>query len=140
MCLVLYSGTTTDIPLIAWDEKKPAFNVEILKSEFQKNAVRHFGELKVHYIGSDNGCGCGFRKEEDVFIAKFQEPGEEKQVNHDALARYLEKLPQQKSPIKLFACWSGDEELPILTHRQISLAEISKPDFFFREREMLTVI
>jgi hypothetical protein len=137
MCLVLYVGTTNDIPLVPWDEKKPAFNVAILSSDYEKQALRHFGEMKVHYLGSDKGCGCGFRQVEDVQFAELQEAAKERQANHDALVEYLKKLPPQKIPVKIYACWSGDEELPISSCRTIALDEITKPEFFFREREMI---
>jgi hypothetical protein len=86
MCLVLYIGTKTDVPLIPWDEKKPAFNVALLSSEFEKQAVHHFGELKVHYLGSHEGCGCGFRQEGDMCD---DEQDEERKANHEALIVYL---------------------------------------------------
>ncbi len=75
--------------------------------------VRHFGSLKVHFLGSNEGCGCGFRQDTD-----FKNQAEEKQVNHDALVSYLEKFPPQKSPIQIYACWGGDEDQPISTNQQ----------------------
>jgi hypothetical protein len=60
MCFALFLGTRTPAPLIPFSRKRPAFFTELAAGE----RVPPPGALTlphVTYVGSDEGCGCGFR-------------------------------------------------------------------------------
>jgi hypothetical protein len=64
---VLYLGSDKQRPLIAWDESAPRFHVKADDDDASKAAV-HLQKRLSYYVGSDNGCGCGFRQEHDYMI------------------------------------------------------------------------
>lgn len=141
--MVYYLGTDSPAPLVpAWDEKAPAFHVVALDSDRtpeQVAAVRQkLARRHVVYIGSSQGCGCGFRQFDEV---QFEVLTEEKQVaerDHRALFDYLDALPPSESPLQIFGCWSGDEVQPVEYRRECSFAELVEPRFGFREREIIS--
>jgi hypothetical protein len=51
------------------------------------------------------------------------------------LARYI----CEHGVEQIYSCWSGDEGEPQEFQRQITPADLVADDFFFRERELLTV-
>lgn len=56
-----------------------------------------------------------------------------------ALYAYLTECLQEESELELFGCWTGDEQLPLEHQREIRVDEITKPAFFFEEREFTKV-
>ena len=60
MCWTLYVSTPIKLPLIEWDSKQPRFNARKLKDD-ELAIVSRFTMPEVVYVGSDQGCGCGFR-------------------------------------------------------------------------------
>ncbi len=62
MCVVCYIATDKKIQEISFNEKAPAFHIEK-----EKKVVFHkevFSLKHIYYIGSHQGCGCGFTSEE----------------------------------------------------------------------------
>jgi hypothetical protein len=140
MCMVYYLGTDGEAPLTGpWIKESPAFyvtNVDTTVSEHVKKKLPH---RRLLYLGSHEGCGCGFRSYRDGYL--MEGGAEEKDVvaDHAALAAYLEELPPSENPIQIFGCWSGDESYPVEYIRDIAPSDIIDPQFGFREREILTL-
>ena len=137
MCLVLYMSSERERPTILWDEKAPRFHVVANDTDSQQ-ALAHFSKPHVYYLGSDNGCGCGFRQEVDYMIDELEELAS-KQDNQQRLHDYLEKCLVDEDYVELFSCWSGDEVEPIESRRNITLADLISPDFYFSERQISIV-
>jgi hypothetical protein len=94
MCLAVYLASDKPLPLIEWNEKEPSFYVgELTKSD--KSVKIQFEFPYIYYIGSDEGCGCGFfkkgRESDELFRAE---------ENYSKLASYLEKQHQKAKESK----------------------------------------
>ncbi len=62
MCLAVYIGTDEELPLSAWVEDQTLVCFSAL-NEKDFPVRKHFSSKNVYYVGSDEGCGCGFRLE-----------------------------------------------------------------------------
>ncbi len=137
MCLVLYMSSERERPTIPWDEKAPRFHVKSEDSAARK-ARPHFTKKNVYYLGSDNGCGCGFKRETD-YADDESEGLASKQDNQKLLRDYIEACLVNEEFVELFSCWSGDEAKPVESRRDVALADLVSRDFFFSERQLTRV-
>lgn len=140
MCMVYYLGTDGDAPLTEpWCKESPAFHVtEIDGPEFEhvKEKLPH---RRLVYLGSHEGCGCGFRSYRDGYLMDGGADEKDVCADHEALCAYLSSLPPSDHPIQIFGCWSGDESVPVEHFRSIAIPDVLDPQFGFREREILTL-
>lgn len=137
MCLVLYLASDKVRPAIAWDESNRRFHVT-LGDPSSERARRNFSKPNVHYVGSDNGCGCGFRQEHD-YTSDDPEQEASKRDNHQRIRDYLSSCLADESSVELYSVWSGDEELPTEHTRVVALSDLLDPGFAFLERQLTTV-
>ena len=139
MCMVYYLGTSSDVPLIPFEERAPAFNVSEVDGGEENAVGAQLATPYAHYMGSSTSCGCNFRC--DAFGDPYdqREDAAGVQADHEALAAYLQSLPSEAEPIRIFSCWSGDESIPPEHTRTCRMADIRAPDFAFREGELVTV-
>ena len=138
MCLVLYLGSEKRRPLIAWDESAPRFHVKDDDADAKK-ASAHFRKAHVYYVGSDNGCGCGFRQEHDSMIDDAEQLVA-KTDNQTLLHAYIKRCLADEDSVELYSCWSGDEALPMESDRTIGVDELIDDDFWFAERQRTIVV
>ena len=137
MCLVVYMSSARERPTIPWDEKEPRFHVKADDPDSEKAQV-HFSKPRVYYLGSDNGCGCGFRRETDYMIREAEELAS-KQDNQKRLHDHVSNCLADEEFVELFSCWSGDEAEPIESRRDVELADVISENFFFAERQITRV-
>lgn len=137
MCLVLYLASEKHRPVIAWDDAEPSFHVSLDDDDAAKVAP-HFTKPIVHYVGSDNGCGCGFRQEHDC-MSDDPEQIASKSDNQCRLRDYVAACLADEGSIELYSCWSGDESLPREHARAISIDDLLSGDFAFLERQLTVV-
>lgn len=137
MCLVLYLASERTRPEIAWDESHPRFHVKHDDPDAAL-AATNFTKPHAHYVGSDNGCGCGFRQEHD-YTSDDPEQEASKRDNHQRLHDYVVSCLADESSVELFSVWSGDEQLPVEHSRDISISELLNLNFSFLERQLTTV-
>jgi len=144
MCFVLYLASDHPVPAIPWDEADRKLHTRDL-DEHDRPVVRHFEKPFVKYMGSDQGCGCGFRQagpntaEWGNWIPKDEEDLEEEQVNHRPLHSLLSGLLEKEAEIELFGCWNGDYAEPSNGCLIISPATILDKKFHFSERRCYVV-
>lgn len=139
MCMVYFIGTDKDIPLIEFNSTEPAFHV-IELSEQEQIVQEHFSKLRVHYIGSSQGCGCGFRAQPSCVYDPDSEEFSTTIKDHNALADYLDQLMVLgEKEIELYGCWSGDEKEKSESRRECSTSDIRQNAFQFNEREFLVI-
>ncbi len=147
MCFVLYIGTDESLPSIPWDEKDRHLNTEDL-GEHDGTVARHFSKSHTKYLGSDQGCGCGFRhvtfqngewpEEWNIGHNPDYDGSDEKQI-HQELYDFISQLLNSNPTIELYGCWDGDFAEPIEHREEITLGHLLDRKFFFRERGFYTV-
>lgn len=145
MCFVLYAAARKRPRLIPSPVDPPAFHVAEVGGN--EDMVRgQFTLPEVVYIGSDQGCGCGFRYSLSDGYSKAAEIEfddanlAETQPNQLKLKAYLEEDFKEEPFIELYGCWSGDEGQPRELSAEINLSQITDPKFCFRERGFYRVI
>ncbi len=148
MCFLLYMSTDADIPTIAWDEHKRKLNTAEL-TEYEKGITRHFTKTNIKYIGSDQGCGCGFRYvrlegagggwPSECMIGSKYYTGQPEQPMHQQLHDFLKKYLDAGYDVELYGCWDGEFSEASEGHKNICIADILDKRFFFRERYKYTI-
>jgi hypothetical protein len=144
MCFVLYMASDRLRREIPWDEENPMFHVKTNDADAQKTRS-HFIKRHIHYLGSDNGCGCGFKRApewvidqtdlDETELTKLASCKDNQRRVHD----YLLECLHDEEMIELFGCWSGDEELPTKKSRTVDVNALIAQDFWFEEREHITI-
>ena len=106
MCMVLYVAADKQLPLIPWEKESPAFNVRPLDKRGDP-VRRQFSKPHVYYVGSHQGCGCGFSRDgwEESDSAEARAVRE----SLAGLAEYLREAIQVAGSVEVYACWDGDE-------------------------------
>ena len=137
MCYVLYMASERVRPSIKWDDAHPAFYVSSDDLDCIR-AKEQFKKQSVHYLGSDNGCGCGFQREND-WLNDDPKERESKRENQRRLAAYITECLHDEESVELYGCWSGDEGASPVRHREIGVGELLAEQFFFIEKEHVTV-
>ena len=126
-----------DRPEIAWDDAKPAFHVKPSDPDAER-ARGQFTKKKLYYLGSDEGCGCGFQRENDG-VGDDPKRRESKRENQLRLADYLTACLEDEETVELYGCWSGEEQDEPVRKREIVVADLRDERFFFIERERILV-
>ncbi len=135
MCMMLYMAADQPVPEIPWNESEPAFHVRV---ESPGSPVRNqFALPHLFYVGSHEGCGCGFQLgeypgyEDDEALAKGKSLRD--------LAGYLEFQLAEGRKLTLYACWAGDEASAYEHCRTITPRDLLGESFFFLEKELVRV-
>jgi hypothetical protein len=125
MCLALYLAAPQELPVIAWDESKPAFHVVHL-SKRADGVRKHFRASYVYYAGSQQGCSCAFNYEHE----------------YDSiveLRNYLRNALICVDEVEMFACQVGAEEQE-RQHEVVASPEgIALAEFFFKDGQHLVI-
>jgi hypothetical protein len=125
MCLALYLAASQELPVIAWNETKPAFHV-IRLPKGAENVRKHFRSEYAYYVGSQQGCSCAFNYEHE----------------YDSiveLRNYLRNALLCVDKVEMFACQTGTEERATQHALTTSPEGISLPEFFFKDGQHLVI-
>lgn len=95
---------------------------------FARDAV-HFAEAR-----PDDGCGCGWPESRAGVTGPAPADGVAA-----ALVAYLSQLPAKRCIAELLLTRAGEENAKPKNSREISLAELARPGFAFRQGEILRV-
>ena len=82
MCNVYYLGSDSDLPIFGSANSK-GFHVKELNS-YEMVVRKNLPCKYVRYLGSHQGCGCGFRNESNAYPASELEIAAT-QADHDSL-------------------------------------------------------
>lgn len=138
--MTLYLATNTAMPSIPYDENNRQFNAEdIVDDEISLANVFSFPNIK--FVGSDQGCGCGFRHvllNGDAWQKSYEEPTTDNR-NHEHLVDFIIKNNKNETSVQIFACWEGDHEEPIVFRDTVDIQKLLSMDFYFKERGLYTV-
>ena len=141
MCFTLYMASDNECPMSSWDKDAPAFYVERQEGTgalFYGGLDTKFSTKYWYYLGSSEGCGCGFSQADDIKYPDFTER-EGIRKNQQDLFSYISKCLENETFIELYGCWAGSETRKSYTRREIKVQEIVNEDFFFAEDELITV-
>jgi hypothetical protein len=137
MCFYLYLGAESKQKLIPWDESDPQLCVEeVEKDDLVK--LTAFSKPNIYYVGSHEGCGCGFRQEVDVTYAEHVDL-RSKNKNQQALFSYVSGSLANESSIELYGVWAGDERRGVETKTEVNIIDLINEEFYFGERELTIV-
>jgi hypothetical protein len=125
MCLALYLAASQELPVIGWDDTKPAFHVIRLPKNAE-GVRKHFSSEYVYYAGSQQGCSCAFNYEHE----------------YDSiveLRNYLRNALICVDQVEMFACQAGAEEQE-KQHAVVASPEgIALAEFFFKDGQHLVI-
>src|ERR1035441_1057728 len=110
MCNVYHLGSDSDLPIFGSADSKRFHVKELNPYEMVVRRILPF--TYVRYLGSHQGCGCGFRNEGNDYQEASESEKTATQADHDSLVAYLLSLPVQQRPMQILSCWSGGQKLP----------------------------
>ena len=147
--MVYYIGSQRPLPLIkaqdwkkvdkkeGWELEVVPFSVEEL-DETNEKVKENFSHPYVYYVGSYQGCGCGFADcvitgDDDVDPTEydFRASIRSRQLLHDYL--------KENRIDSLYGCWSGDESVAAENKTDLNLEKILDVEFGFDERTFYTI-
>lgn len=117
------------------DWKEEDYSISITLSE---QALPNLSKTFKYYIGSDEGCGCGFKQKFDFEYPDYSEI-ESKEKNQRELHQLISSLVKKHKTLELFGCWAGGEESAVELIREIKADELLSNNFYFSEQELITV-
>lgn len=135
--MVVYIASRSPLPLIEFRQDAPAFNVTE-PTEHEKPVLQHFALPHIRQAGSHTGCGCGFN-EGRQYPEVSTDPAKERADALQSSAK-LAQYVREHHVEQIYSCWSGDEGEPQEFERGITPDALVLEDFFFREKELLTVL
>ncbi len=135
MCWEVYLGSDIKLPHIEWDETAPTFNTQELSDSEERVRIQ-FSLPHIIYLGSHDGCSCGFFGEDG------DEPEVQYQRNEDIkrLSKYLSEALDAGAKLEIFLCWQGGEVDPQVTRKQLSPKDFLSPEFPLNENEFATIV
>lgn len=138
MCLMLYIGTITPLPLVADGD------LRIEEVEPARESVRRwFSMPTVHFVGAHTGCSCGFpsvtaetpveyfdgmRLESDDRAADLR--------SVRALIGLVAQAVERDGRVELYPVWDGEEGNPPKGVIELTQETLVADRFFFNERFM----
>jgi len=126
MCLAAYLASDIPLPLIDLTQEKPSFHVKELTAA-KEPVITQFEKPYIYYLGSHEGCGCGFFKTGNDWDTLRQA-----QDNYTQLVSYLKKVQSPGFRIQIFACWDGDEDTEPEFRKQVDLQQLTNKNFEFK--------
>lgn len=141
--MAIYIATDDPLPTIPYDESNPKLNTENpAGNEMELRNV--FSKPHIKYVGSNQGCGCGFRhalldNENWLKVLNEEETGFDNN-NHLDLVDLISKNSSSANSVEILSVWEGDHREAIKYRQTINLTEILDSDFYFKERGLYTVV
>ena len=141
MCLAFYIGSNTELPTNSWDESNPSFFVEQAKEDYDMKI--NVSKDYIYYAGSHEGCGCGFKNNEEW--VDFNKPEEVKKLEAskkslNQLIDYLKRALNKTKELDLFICWEGEQEETPKEIKTINPEELLKIDWSMELRDLFKIM
>ncbi|MCA9408591.1 MAG: hypothetical protein H6755_05890 [Candidatus Omnitrophica bacterium] len=114
MCYAVYLGTDQKLNTSKWDEKSPAFYVEEVVDKDEVSVKQHFSKSNIYYVGSHEGCGCGFAYDDEDLDINDDEDVADNESRKESVVRFnnlLEQIFRNTNELEVFLCWEGDQGL-----------------------------
>jgi hypothetical protein len=139
MCFALFLGARVAPPSIPCTGKYGDGHVYTKAlTEYNSPVRAHFTLPHAVYVGSDQGCGCGFRNSsgfegwpDDCIICDPDEDPAATQPNHESLVNLLRQYFRGEPFVELYGCWEGDFARPEKARLVVTPADITNQGFHF---------
>jgi hypothetical protein len=130
--MMFYIGSNRELPLVPRREGENTVCVEEL-SPREEVVRRTVGLPHVRYVGSHEGCGCGFLHEPDL------NPEDVPQVLQSLgqLADYIDRQLKLGCRVRLFCTWDGDQDKGTNLTREVFVSKIRSGEYFLECGELL---
>jgi len=154
MCIMVYIAANTELPLVSRFDPANHICVEPIPHT-NPPIIPAFTKRHVYYVGSYQGCGCGFayddtpsdsrglmrlfrRLSELVWSANEEDKKRRRSVHE--LVTYLADNINRAGVIELYSCWAGEESSNPEQVSAMTIAEFTPGSkFSFEERHLLTI-
>jgi hypothetical protein len=136
--MLIYVASDYALPTSAWDQGRPGFHVTEL-AERDEPVRRQFSKPCIYYVGSHEGCGCGFQYGEYEDLEEDPAALAAARDSRRQLAEFLSVALRSQPAVELFACWDGDQAVPPEHRGQVRPVDLVRGRTFFREKELLVV-
>lgn len=133
--MAVYIASDADLPLIPWIEEKPSFCVTPVR-DGEEFVTNRFTKRNVAYVGSYQGCSCGFVVDPDDTMDDEWDRLCEESVRK--LADYVEALLKHGT-VEIYSCWGGDELNEPESSIQVTIDHFRGRKFAFEEKQFLVV-
>lgn len=107
--MLIYIASDFFLSTIDWDENDPKFYVQ---REQEADIKKKFTKQNIYYIGSSQGCGCGFGYEDEFGLTYPAQAGQKEGiVESDDLHRLRDYITKaaETGELELFSYWDGEE-------------------------------
>ena len=138
MCFLLYAGTEKPLPRSEWSKDDPHVHVcDLNESDSWTSSV--FSKPEIQYIGSTSCCGCAFPSvmhqngDWPYWLDPIKDAEEIASSKRECeeLCQLLSQLDEDE--IELYGVWAGDEGNDPLVREEITLDDIRRELFRFKE-------
>jgi len=138
MCMMVYIAADEPLPLIEWQENVSIFCVMEL-SEDEKLVRRQFSKPFVYYLGSYEGCSCGFSYNNEPIEDEDDRRGDAvARESVRQLSKYLSDAVRRGS-VEMYACWDGDQEAEPEERLEVGADFFGGEAFAFKEKQFFKV-
>ena len=134
MCYCVYLGADNDLPLVPFDAKSPIFSVQPVSAS-DAVVAQHFNKKNIYYVGSWQGCSCGFANDIDFENAELVAKNSNSVT---ALLNYISSALQQEDTIEFYTCWVGNEWQEPQERKRENLDSVEVNGFELQEDALLT--
>lgn len=136
MCYMFYIGANHVIPTFETSLQYPEIRVAITNKQIKKQLKDKFDTKYIYFVGSWQGCGCGFSYEEEVTLEETLAHIPDKDtIEHARRVRERGVASVQSlsnllaahagvETILLYVTWAGDE------HKQVQHRKYVAPSYF----------
>ena len=138
MCMMVYIASDYPLPTSAWNYAKPTFHVtNVLDAHVPVR--RHFSKPYAYYVGSHEGCGCGFQ------VGQYDASNVDAETlaaglsSRRRLVEFLAVALQHQQTVELFACWDGDQGEEAEHRSTVRPQELLADRTYFLEREWMLI-
>ena len=136
MCWAVYLASEEELPEIPWDADHPSFHVRKLSSKDDEDVIPHFTRPSIRYVGSHEGCGCGFfRDTEEPNSAMYREF----RKALSALATYVRLALKGSDQLEMFLCWEGDQKKSPVSRVSLKASSFDQGKFPLQERQFAVI-
>jgi len=140
MCLAMYLFTENDIDEIEYDAKNPRMYIQKIQSNKRseddtKTSKWNINHKNIYYIGSYEGCGCGWAFTKYSYIDKNNEYDREKLANKINARKDLYRLLKSNrwNDSYIIVCWEGDQGEEINQTVKLNIKKIKNIEYEFYE-------
>jgi hypothetical protein len=143
MCKMLFVAADEPLPLIPWQQNNPAFWVREIR-EAEAGVRKQFTKPYIYYVGSHEGCGCGFAYGiwpiDDASPFAMSKRAEEAAGREavQCLSEYLARAVEN-GDVELYACWEEEQEYDPAERATVTPADVGGPAFQFKDSQFLIV-